>query len=154
MNTDKTKNSNKLRKGFTLVELLVVISVIGVLSTLVLVSFGPVQKQARDTQRKSDIKQYQSSLESYANKTDGIYVISETATDPSGFCDELTGTETCPQDPKEGEDGYGYNMITDSAGSAYVLWALLENTEGYWVACSTGKVGVDDLEPSSSTCPL
>jgi prepilin-type N-terminal cleavage/methylation domain-containing protein len=48
---------NKIIKGFTLIELLVVISLIGLLAALALVSYIGVQKQGRDTQRKSDLRQ-------------------------------------------------------------------------------------------------
>ena len=43
-------------KAFTLIEMLVVISLIGILAALALVSFGVSQKQARDSARKSDLK--------------------------------------------------------------------------------------------------
>lgn len=63
----------KIISGFTLLELLVVISIIGILAGLVLASFTGVQKGARDTNRSSDIKQYQTSLEQFANENSGLY---------------------------------------------------------------------------------
>ncbi|MBU1000240.1 prepilin-type N-terminal cleavage/methylation domain-containing protein, partial [Patescibacteria group bacterium] len=42
-------------KGFTLVELLVVISIIAILSVIGIVVFTGVQKGARDAKRKADI---------------------------------------------------------------------------------------------------
>ena len=56
-----------IKKGFTLIELLIVISIIGILVTIVSASFVTSQKQARDVQRKSDLKQYQNALENFAN---------------------------------------------------------------------------------------
>ncbi|MBI4458179.1 prepilin-type N-terminal cleavage/methylation domain-containing protein [Candidatus Uhrbacteria bacterium] len=45
------------KKGFTLVELLVVISIIGVLSTLAIVAFTRARAAAREAKAKGDIKQ-------------------------------------------------------------------------------------------------
>ncbi len=44
-----------ISKGFTLVELLVVISIIAILSVIGITIFSGVQKNARDAQRKGDI---------------------------------------------------------------------------------------------------
>ncbi|MBI2195693.1 MAG: type II secretion system protein [Candidatus Levybacteria bacterium] len=55
----------KREKGFTLVELLIVIAIIGVLTTLLMANFIGVRQRARDAQRKSDLRQIQSALELY-----------------------------------------------------------------------------------------
>ncbi len=52
-------------KGFTLVELLVVITVIGILSTVAMMSFQEVREQARDKTRMATIKEIQLALASY-----------------------------------------------------------------------------------------
>lgn len=59
--------SLKFQKGFTLLELLIVIAVLGVLAGVVLVSANPVGQynKGRDGQRKSDLRQLQSALEFY-----------------------------------------------------------------------------------------
>lgn len=56
-----------LQKGFTIVELLIVIVVIGILAALVLNAFGNVQAKARDTQRQTDIRSLATALEVYYN---------------------------------------------------------------------------------------
>jgi prepilin-type N-terminal cleavage/methylation domain-containing protein len=54
----KSKNISTLpRKGFTLIELVVVIGILAVLLTIVLVAINPARqfKQANDTKRRSDV---------------------------------------------------------------------------------------------------
>lgn len=57
----------KLRRGFTLVELLVVIVVIAILVSIVVVGFANVQKRARDEVRKQDLASLAKALELYNN---------------------------------------------------------------------------------------
>lgn len=58
-------SSKKRQSGFTIVELLIVIVVIGILATLVLVTFTGIQKKARDSQRQTDINAVNSQLEAF-----------------------------------------------------------------------------------------
>ncbi|MBC7746515.1 prepilin-type N-terminal cleavage/methylation domain-containing protein [Pedobacter sp.] len=63
--------SKTLQKGFTIVELLIVIVVIGILAGLVLNTFSGVQKRARDTQRQTDLNSLATQLEVYYNDNAG-----------------------------------------------------------------------------------
>lgn len=45
-------------RGFTIVEHLIVIVVIGILAAIVIVAFNGVQQKARDMSREADISQY------------------------------------------------------------------------------------------------
>lgn len=159
MNTNKFKLTQF--NGFTLVELLVVISIIGLLASIALVSFTGSQKQARDAQRKSDLKQYATSLESFANQNNGLYPAeSVTVAAATALCTDL-GLTGCTPDPKDGTASFGYNyqsdgVATDGAATAtsYVVWAEVENQTGYWTVCSSGKVGLSASEPVGGACPL
>ena len=55
------------QKGFTIVELLIVIVVIGILAALVLNTFSGVQARARDTERQTDNNSIATQLEVYYN---------------------------------------------------------------------------------------
>jgi prepilin-type N-terminal cleavage/methylation domain-containing protein len=61
----------KAQRGFTIVELLIVIVVIGILAGLVLNSFQGVQARARDTERRTDINSMATQLEVYYNDKGG-----------------------------------------------------------------------------------
>lgn len=54
------------KNGFTVTELLIVISVIGILVSIVLVAYPGYQKRTRDNERKSDVAQIASALGAYA----------------------------------------------------------------------------------------
>jgi prepilin-type N-terminal cleavage/methylation domain-containing protein len=56
---------SKDKKGFTVVELMVTISIIGILSTVTYASFSQAQKKSRIAKRISDLKQMQVALEYY-----------------------------------------------------------------------------------------
>jgi prepilin-type N-terminal cleavage/methylation domain-containing protein len=57
--------SDRGSKGFTIVELLIVIVVISILAALVLNTFSGVQTRARDTERLTDVKAVQRQMEAY-----------------------------------------------------------------------------------------
>lgn len=161
----------KKNLGFTLVELLVVISIIGILAALTTFSFTGAQRQARDSERKSDLSQYRTTLESFANKNDGLYPLYSTTINAAvDLCPTLNAslglTGECAEDPKFDSDPshsqYKYQSDgtgTTGAASAtkYVLWAELENVSGaYWIVCSGGQTGKVDAAPtiSGGGCPL
>ena len=53
------------QSGFTIVELLIVIVVIGILAGLVITTFTGIQQKARNTERQTDIKALHGQLEAY-----------------------------------------------------------------------------------------
>lgn len=55
-------------RGFTLVELLIVIAIIAILSALIMANFAASRAKARDAKRISDIAQLQLALEQYFSK--------------------------------------------------------------------------------------
>lgn len=61
---------NNKRRGFTLVELLVVVSIIGILSTLVFVNLVNSKKKANDSKRMGDINTIRTALELYREYND------------------------------------------------------------------------------------
>lgn len=55
----------QLRLAFTMIELLVVISIIGLLASIILASINTARAKARDARRIEDIRQIQNALELY-----------------------------------------------------------------------------------------
>lgn len=63
------------KKGFTLVELLIVIAILGTLAVVVLIALNPVQQLARtrDSGRQSTVAQLGHAMEAYATARGGVY---------------------------------------------------------------------------------
>lgn len=157
----------KIYKGFTLIEMLVVISLIGILAALALVSFQSSQKQARDTQRKSDLRQYQNALEAYGNMANGLYPYRATAASAySQLCSDLNiklePDISCSQDPKNATDSSfdymyisnGSGAVGSASGTQYIIYAQIENASSttYWYTCSNGKISTSTTTPALTTC--
>lgn len=62
-----------IKKGFTLLEMLVVIGIIAVLIGMVVSSYSTAQKKARDSRRQSDLKAAQQILEQCYSVNDFEY---------------------------------------------------------------------------------
>ncbi|MEO7364628.1 MAG: prepilin-type N-terminal cleavage/methylation domain-containing protein [Candidatus Saccharimonadales bacterium] len=59
-------------QGFTIVELLIVIVVIGILALLVITTYSGIQQKARNTKRQADMSAVQTQLEAFY-QTNGYY---------------------------------------------------------------------------------
>lgn len=55
----------RAEQGFTIVELLIVIVVIGILAALVITTYNGIQQKGRNTERTTDLKALQGQLEAY-----------------------------------------------------------------------------------------
>lgn len=76
--------------GFTLMELLIVMAIMGILATFLIGNFTTSQKKGRDSQRKSDLRQIQEALEMYLNDK-GVY--------PSATSGQIVGCGACGSPP-------------------------------------------------------
>lgn len=66
------KKRNLNSKGFTIVELLIVIVVIGILALLVITTYSGIQAKARNSKRQTDIQSIQTQLEAFFSQN-GYY---------------------------------------------------------------------------------
>ncbi len=124
-----------IKRGFTLVELLIVIAILSILSTIGVANFQSARIKARDVGRKSDLQSISKSLEAYVNdhrsyplsNGDGKIICKSGSTIcnwGAEFSDD-NGTiysATLPSD----SGGYTY-WYSSSTGSSYTLYAHIEN---------------------------
>jgi type II secretion system protein G len=105
------------QKGFTIIELLVVIVIIGILVALALPQLFAAQARGRDTDRKNNLKNISQQLETYFNDN-GEYPAALTGLVPD-YMDAI------PELPKTG-DTYIYTPA-GTPPESYTLGTALEN---------------------------
>lgn len=143
-------NSSFSKLSFTLIELLIVIAILGILSSLISGNFITSLKKGRDTKRKSDIEQIQKALEMYYednNKYPLTVPFREELCHPDG-CPTQNYMFNVPQDPKT-----GYNYVYDSDGTYYKIYSYIENKQDEGPGVNQAGYGIGIIcGPSSEQC--
>ncbi len=124
------------KNGFTLVELMIVITVIALLMGIGFFTYASAQSRGRDSRRKSDLLALKGALELSRQDASGFYPSSLASLAP-------TYIKTVPKDPKTASD-YVYTPQPTSCTTActsYYIQTTLENTNDQGIA------------PSQTTCP-
>ncbi len=123
-------------KGFTLFELLVVVSIIGILIGFGAVSYSGAQRRARDARRMEDMREIQSAMELCYSINNGSYP-SPGWTTGALVCDGETLMASFPADPKN--DGSFVYQSDNLSDTTYCYCAYLESAEGNSGAdCASG----------------
>jgi len=153
----------KIIKGFTLIEILIVVAIIAILASIVIVGLGPAQQSGRDARRVADLQSMRNGLQLYYNKC-GFYPgtsscgVSSPGNSWSAFKETLAGSgiglsaSNLPSDPSSNRS-YAYGYSTDY--SSYVLSAKLENPNnavfvGYNAPVTTGYTWTTDTGASTN----
>ncbi len=153
-----------MQKGFSLIELLVVIGIISILSAIAVPNFMAARERARDAARKSDLKAFQSALELYKqdqltssypqqNSTSSYFSLSNVGqcwyngggSDFASSCppDETIYIKKLPQDPASTTASPKFYYYQSDGDQEYSLTACLENkADSEGKVCSTCTVGL------------
>jgi len=116
-------------QGFTLIELMIIIVILGVLAALISGNFITSLEKGRDARRKADLEQVKESLEMFYEDndrypTEAELVFQSTFCHPTGGCTTKAYMQKVPNDPNSSRD---YVYIQFGSGTGYGLYACLEN---------------------------
>lgn len=133
------------KKGLTLVELLIVITIIGLLASVFAINVSKWRAKSRDSQRAADIRTIQHALAMYQEGSGGSYPICDCNIDGSSDClsaalNSAGVTSVVPVDPLSGTNDYyfcSYELDANCTssdgtdypdGTSYILKFYLETS--------------------------
>lgn len=118
---------NSKQKGFTIVELLIVIVVIGILAGLVVTTFTGIQQKARNTERETDIKAIHGQVEAYYAQN-GKYPTLANLNDSSWRSSNMKGLDQeALRDPKAAAGTF--TLVAAPAANSYSYAATPSNCD-------------------------
>ncbi len=141
-------NTGYMRKGFTLVELLIVIALLGVIATIVIAAINPIEQanRASDAGMKADASQLISAVERYYT-THGQFPWQATSCTTNGgtFCDPVDGADApltflTADDPSIGLCGAAGATCKTTANQGELISSLELQTQFLsknWVGATT-----------------
>jgi len=128
------KKNNK--KGFTLIEILVVIGIIAILAGVVLIAINPARQfaSANDSQRASNINAILNAVGQYVAANQGALPAGITTTKAevgAALCADLVPTfiPSLPTDPKSTKEGVAITTCADAVSGA-VRYEIVQDANG------------------------
>ncbi|MFZ1243009.1 MAG: prepilin-type N-terminal cleavage/methylation domain-containing protein [Candidatus Saccharimonas sp.] len=125
----------KIHKGFTIVELAIVIAVIGILATITVVSYRAVQDKSHDTAVQSDLSNIADQYELYyASK--GVYPYGDVLNNASAFSLDIKKASY--------DTSQSYQLLnctsSSSPGSDYAILAVSKSGKKFYTSSLEGGV--------------
>jgi len=84
----------KSQRGFTIIEVMIVLAIAGLIMALVFIAVPQLQRNTRDNQRQNMAARLKTEIESFSGNNQGVYPF-KSATGAYQNCTAVTGTQTC-----------------------------------------------------------
>jgi prepilin-type N-terminal cleavage/methylation domain-containing protein len=143
-------------EGFTLIEMLVVVAVIGLLSSVILTALGPAKDKAKDSRIIQEVNQVRALAETFYTGTYDILPNLPSITDIQNqnlkeLSDDITlqgGALSIIKSPAPSKNYTAFSSLNSKLGSS-------DNPQTqYYCIDSAGHSVMTLTEPSSYVCPI
>lgn len=142
--------------GFTLIEILIAVAIIGILTAIGIVSYSSVNRRARDAKRTGDIEQIRSALEMYRSDNGFYPPVNPTFDFASHLTDDAVFVlnkyiPAIPTDPQGATHNYYYEATDyDSISTHYYGYCVCSFLETQ--ASKTSTCDNNDTTKLPSDC--
>lgn len=134
-----------MKKGFTLIEILIAVAIIAILTAIGIVSYTSINRRARDAKRVGDIEQIRSGLEMYRSDNGFYPAINTSGFDvASNLAAPLSVSNTylpsIPADPQSSQHTYYFEVTSQdmTVGNyyGYCICGWMESQSGTVSSCA------------------
>lgn len=151
------KTHNQDKKGFTIIEVVLVLAIAGLIFLIVFLAVPALQRSQRDTQRRNDLGRFMSQVTNYQSNNNGVvptevgignFVNSYLVIDDDQFGDPTTGSTYVTTSPANVSE-------TPAGGSGKIYYFTSAKCNGESAASTSGNrtvAAVVGLEGGGSFC--
>jgi len=138
-----------IQKGFTIVELLIVIVVIGILAGVTVVGYNGISNRANDTAVQNDLRNFGAKTMNYVTVNNRLPNVTQLVAEGLRVTKDAYGSNYIPA----GTDGYNLIFCMRTSDKAFAYVAASRSGKVYVFINGAVSEGVGPLMTSSSTCP-